>query len=371
VSLKLGKIKGININLNYSWFLIFFFITWNLSNNYLPGQYPDKSSVFYNIVGLLSTLSLYLSILIHELAHSIIAKRKGINIKNITLHFFGGVAQINEESTDPKTEAYMAIAGPFTSFILGGIFLIIYTIIGTILPDTIEAVFRYTGYVNLGLAFFNLIPAFPMDGGRFLRAILWSRNENLIKSTQIASSISGIISLIFTGVGFFNMFSSGTLNGLWLVFLGLFLNSISKIGLSQTIISEALDEVTVQEIMTKEVKTVEPDTSVQRVIDEWFSVYKHQGYPVTVGDKLVGIITLDDIRKVDVDKRTSIKVRDVMKSKNELIFINPSEKASDAWMKMATSNVGRLPVIDNGELVGIITRSDISKTIQIKTQFED
>jgi Zn-dependent protease/CBS domain-containing protein len=370
MSVKIGKIRGINIKINYSWFLIFFFITWSLANNYLPGQYPNKPNNFYWIIGLISAFSLYLSILVHELAHSAIAQGEGLEINNITLHFFGGVAQIREESTNPKTEAYMAIAGPLTSIIIGGVLLVINSVLGPGLPDTFEAVIMYAGYVNLGLALFNLIPAYPMDGGRVLRAILWNRNENLIKSTRAATTVSNLISLLFMGFGFFSIFSTGTLDGLWLVFIGLFINSSSKMGLTQTIISEALGEMTVREIMTTEVKTVDPDVTIQEVIDNWFSVFKHQGYPVTENGELVGIITLEDVRDVESKERTTVTVRDIMKKKDELVITNPDEKASDALMKIATRDVGRLPVMENGTLVGILTRSDISKTIQMKTEFD-
>ncbi|MBN1682717.1 CBS domain-containing protein [Candidatus Bathyarchaeota archaeon] len=369
MSIKIGTIQGINIKLNYSWFIIFVLITWSLANGYLPSQYPDKSSNFYWFIGGASALLLYISILIHELAHSTIAIKRGLDIKNITLHFFGGVSQINEESSDPKTEAYMAAVGPLTSIVIGGILLLIDYIIGANLPDTVEAVLRYGGYVNVGLAFFNMIPAFPMDGGRVLRAIIWNRNKNLIKSTRIASNVSNVISIIFMLLGFYSMFTFGTLDGLWLVFIGLFINSASKMGLSQTIISEALGEKTVSSIMTRDVKTVKPDLSIQELIEEWFSVYKHQGYPVMENDNVIGIITIEDVRNVDKNNRGSITVRDVMRSQEELVTVSPDDKASDALMKMASNNVGRLPVIENGRLVGIITRSDINKTIQLSTEF--
>lgn len=370
MSLKIGKIGGIEIKLNYSWFFVFLFIAWSLSNNYLPTQYPDKTSNFYYTIGIASALSLYISIILHELAHSFVAKNRGIDINNITLHFFGGVAQINEESSDPKTEAYMALAGPLTSFIVSGFFLLLNSFIGPNAPDTVEALLVYSGYANLGLALFNMIPAFPMDGGRVYRAIIWNRNGNLIKATRSASTASNIISLLFMGFGFFNLFSSGSFDGLWLIFIGLFINSSSKVGLSQTIISEALGEMNVNDIMTKNVKTVEPDVSIQRLIDEWFSVYKHQGYPVTDEDRLLGIITNEDVRKVDQSKRTASTVGEVMRKRDELVTIEPDAKASDALMKMSMNDVGRLLVVENDMLIGIITRGDLIKTIQMRTQFE-
>ncbi len=368
MSVKIGRIRGINIKLDYSWFLVFLFIIWSLAHNYLPSQYPDKPISFYWIIGGVSALSLYLSVLVHELAHSTVAENKGLDISNITLYFFGGVSQIDEESTDPDTEAYMAIVGPITSMVIGGLFLVLYYTLGTGAPDAVDAVLMYSGYVNIMLAFFNMIPAFPMDGGRVFRAILWKRSGNLIKSTRTASTVSNVISVIFMGIGLFSIFSTGSFNGLWLIFIGLFINGSSKMGLSQTIISEALGKMTVREIMTKEVRTIDPDASIQRAIDEWFSVHKHQGYPVVENGELVGIVTIEDVRNVDPKRRDSVRVRDVMKTRGELVTISPDEKASDALMLMSSRNVGRLPVVEGGKLVGIITRSDIGKTIQIRSK---
>ena len=368
MSVKIGKIQGIDIELNYSWFLIFFIIASGLANIDLPRQYPDKSSDFYWLIGVISALSLNVSVLVHELAHSILARRKGLSIKNITLHFFGGVSYIDEESIDPKTEAYVSAVGPLSSLVIGIVLLTVNYSLGAETPDSLEAIFRYVGYVNVSLAVFNLIPALPMDGGRLLRAVIWSRNGNYLRATRSISSVSKGISIVFMVLGIFTILSFGSQNGIWLVLIGIFINNGSKDSLSQTIISEALGGMTVREIMTKEVQTVEPDVSVQRIIDEDFSVYKHQGYPVLEDGELVGVITNEDVRKVRDEERDSTAVRDVMIKRDQLITVSPDEKASDALMLMATRDVGRLLVIDDDNLVGIITRSDINRTIKMKTE---
>jgi Zn-dependent protease len=357
MSIKIGKISGIDIKLNYSWLFIFLIITWSLATTYLPSQYPGKGESWG--IGAASALFLYISILIHELAHSTVAKRNRLGINSITLHFFGGVSEINEESSDPKTEAIMAIVGPLSSLIIGGVLLSISNLFGNGLPDYLEAVIFYGGYVNIALALFNLIPAFPMDGGRVFRALLWARNGDIVKSTRTASGVAGFISALFMGLGFLSLFSGGVQNGLWFLFIGIFINNSSKAGLSQTIISEALGEMHVRDMMTHDVRSVGPDITLQRLIEEWFNVYKHQGYPVIQDGELVGIVTNEDVRKVEPDKRPIVTVRDA-----------PDEKASDALLKMAKNNVGRLPVVEDGKLVGIITRSDFNKIIQMKTQFK-
>ena len=369
MSVKIGKINGIDIKLNYSWFLIFFIITWSIATAYLPNNYPGKSESFYWLVGAASALSLYISILLHELAHSTIALRNGIGINSITLHFFGGVSEINEESNNPKTEAIMAFVGPLTSMVIGVSLMSISILFGGSLPDTVRAVIFYSGYVNIALALFNLIPAFPMDGGRVLRAILWARSGDIVKSTRTASKVANFISILIMGFGFLSLFTGGSLNGFWLVFVGLFISRASEAGLSQTIISEVLGEMHVRDMMTHEVHTVGPEVTIQRLIDEWFNVYKHQGYPVVQNEALLGIITNEDVRRVEADRRSTLTVGDVMKKKSEVISVSPDEKAADALLKMAKKNIGRLPVVEDGRLVGIVTRSDFNKIIQMKTQF--
>jgi CBS domain-containing protein len=264
----------------------------------------------------------------------------------------------------------MAFVGPLSSLIIGGVLLSISNLFGNGLPDYLEAVIFYGGYVNIALALFNLIPAFPMDGGRVFRALLWARNGDIVKSTRTASGVAGFISALFMGLGFLSLFSGGAQNGLWLLFIGIFINNSSKAGLSQTIISEALGEMHVRDMMTHDVRSVGPDITLQRLIEEWFNVYKHQGYPVIQDGELVGIVTNEDVRKVEPDKRPIVTVRDVMRKKSDVVFATPDEKASDALLKMAKNNVGRLPVVEDGKLVGIITRSDFNKVIQMKTQFK-
>jgi len=369
MSVKIGKIRGIDIKLNNSWFLIFFIITWSLATTSLPNQYPSKSDTFYWLIGGASALSLYISILVHELAHSTVALQKGLGINSITLHFFGGVSEINEESSDPRIEAVIAFVGPLSSLVIGVSLLSLNYLFGGGLPDAVEAVIVYSSYVNFGLALFNLIPAFPMDGGRVLRALLWWRNGDLVKSTRTASRVAYFISRLFMFFGFLSLFGGNSFNGLWFIFIGFFISSSSEAGLSQTIIKDALGGMYIRDMMTREVRSVGPDVTIQKLIDEWFNVYKHQGYPVIQDGELVGIVTNEDVRGVDFDMRSTLSVKDIMKQKKELIYVTPDEEASDALLKMAKNNVGRLPVIEDGKLVGIVTRSDFNRTIQMKTQF--
>jgi CBS domain-containing protein len=302
------------------------------------------------------------------LAHSFVAKRNEIGIRSITMHFFGGVSELESESKTPNTEIRMAAVGPITSLVLGVSFVGLYLILGNGVPDFVSAVLQYSGFTNLGLAFFNTIPAFPMDGGRVLRGILWKRNDDILKATRWASTISIGISFVFMFLGFASLFVGSFGNGLWLVVLGIFLRGAAEAEMSHTIISQSLGDVRIRDIMTRDVITVESDLSLETAVSEYFQKYKHNGFPVVDNGELVGIVTEQDIREVDADRREFTAVSHVMRPRGEIIIVEPNDVASDALLKMASNNVGRLPVMENGKMVGIVTRSDFTKLIRTKIQ---
>jgi CBS domain-containing protein len=264
----------------------------------------------------------------------------------------------------------MAAVGPITSLVIGVSLVGLYLILGEGAPDFVSAVLQYSGFTNLGLAFFNTIPAFPMDGGRVLRGFLWKRDNDIIKATRWASTVSIGISFVFMFLGFASLFIGSFGNGLWLVILGIFLRGAAEAEMSHTIISQSLGDMRIREIMTRDVITVESDLSLETAVSEYFQKYKHNGFPVVDDGELVGIVTEHDVREVDVDRRNITAVSDVMKPRGEIVTVNPDDVASDALLKMASNNVGRLPVMENGKMVGIVTRSDFTKLIRTKIKAE-
>jgi Zn-dependent protease/CBS domain-containing protein len=366
LSLNIGKVGGIQIRLNYSWFLIFGLLTWSLAADYLPTQYPNMANTFYWTIGASASIMLFISILVHELAHSFTARREGMGIKSITLHFFGGVSEITEEADNPGKEFKTAVVGPLSSFLIGLLFFFLWFYAG-FKSIGLRAILQYGSFANVGLAIFNSIPAFPMDGGRILRALIWKMNKDILKATRIATRISQVLSYIFMGFGVFGFFALGGLNGLWLIVIGFVINANATASLNQTVISQALGEVKVSEIMTRDVKVVDPKLTIQQVVDRYFQSYKHNGFPIMEDQTLLGMITTHDIRQIPEENWDEIKVEEIMKQVNELYTATPDENSADAWMKMAKRNVGRLPVIKDGTLVGIITRSDIAQAIRIRS----
>jgi Zn-dependent protease len=365
------KVGGVEVNFHYSWFIIFALITWSLAVNYLPGQYPEQTHLFYWVVGVTSATSLFLSVLIHEVSHSIVARRSGMGIRRITLHFFGGVAEIEEEARTPEVEFKMAAAGPLSSLALAVILMVIWRFaLASDLTLGIRATLRYASYINFMLAAFNMIPAFPMDGGRVLRAFLWKRSGNLLSSTRTASRVSQAFSFLLMFLGISDIMLGSMFNGLWLLLIGLFIKRSSEANMDATLISETLEGVKVGDLMTREVHTVEPSITIQQLVDEYFMSYKHGGFPIVSGGRLLGLVTGHDVQLVVRERWDKVTVEDIMKPQEELIVVIPEDTASDALVLMSKWEVGRLPVMKDDRLVGIVTRSDITRAIQIRMQFK-
>ena len=367
--MKVGRLFGVEVRLHYTWFLIFALLTWSLAWGYLPFGYPGQGDVFYWGVGAFSAAMLFVSVLIHEVAHSVVAQRYKIKVNSITLYFLGGVSETAEEAHTPEAELRMAAAGPLTSIVLGAAFYILFLLGKGFLPIAVVAVLEYAGYINIVLAAFNLIPAFPMDGGRVLRGVVWGRNKDVLKSTRLVTNISRLISFLFIAYGFLSTILYSDFSGLWLLFIGLFIQSSAQASMNETRITQALQGIKVAEIMTREVKTVEPSLSLQQVQDYAFTPFKHHGFPVVKDGVLLGLITDEDVRRVKPEHWDETRVEDVMRKTANLVSANPGDAAVDALIKLAKAGVGRLPVIDNGVLVGIITRGDFTRTIQERLKF--
>jgi len=369
LSLKVGRLFGVEVRLHYTWFLIFAFLTWSLAWGYLPEGYPGQGDAFYWGVGAISALILFISVLIHEVAHSLVAQRYKIPVNSITLYFLGGVSEISEEAHTSDAELRMAAAGPLMSIVLSVAFYSIFALGAGFLPIAAVAVLEYAGYINIVLAVFNLIPAFPMDGGRVLRGIIWGRNKDILKSTRTVTNISRLISYIFIALGFLDTLFIGDFNGIWLLFIGLYVQSSAQASMNETRMTQALTGVTVSEIMTKEVKTVEPDLTLQQVQDYALTPFKHHGFPVVKDGELLGLITDEDVRRVKSEHWDERRVEDIMKKVGELVTAKPGDASVDALIKMAKAGVGRLPVVEEGKLVGIVTRSDFARVIQERLKF--
>ncbi len=374
MSLNIGRIIGIPVRIHYTLWLVLLLIAWSLAEGYMPQHYPGLGATTYWAIGIVSAVVLFVSVFLHELSHSYIAKKNGLPIKRITLFFFGGVSEMSEEPKDPALEVRMAAAGPLTSFliaiVLGG-FWYLTVLVGGPTPGgltPIIATLYYAALLNGVLGAFNLIPAFPLDGGRVLRGSLWSRSKNLLSATTNATRVSEAISLLMMAVGLFFVVFGDFINGLWIIFLGWFIRSGAETSLRQTRLTESLAGVIVGDIMTRELLSVSPDASVQQLVSDYFLVHPHGGYPVISDGKLLGVVTMSSVRSIPREKREVERVSQAMVPYERTITVSPTTSAIDALQMMAKNGVGRLVVMDGDRIAGMVTRGDLMKTMKARQE---
>ncbi len=372
MSFRVGRIFGIRIRIHYSLILIFFLVAWSLAIGYMPTQFPGLSPVSYWFIGILSGLILIGSVVIHELCHSVVANRLGLPVKRITLFFLGGAAEIVEEPESPRVEFKMAVAGPISSFVIAAILGWLWYVSRIVdLTTELTAIAQYGATINIILGVFNLLPAFPLDGGRIFRSILWKQKGSLIKATRTASKVGVWLSYVMMFGGFVMMFFGGFFNGLWIIFIGWFIKSGAETGLSQTIISQVLAGTTVEEIMSKDVVTVDSHISLEKLVRDYFLSRRFAGYPVLREGAVAGLVTMDRVKDVPKTRWKELTVEDVMKPLVELVTVEPETAASDAMFKMSTREVGRILVMEGDELKGIVSRRDLTHLIKARVEFEE
>ncbi len=367
-AIKLLRVMGIQISLDYTWFIIFGLVAWTLAQGYFPSVSPGLGVGVYIAMGIVSSILLFACVLIHELSHSYVANRLGMDIKEITLFIFGGVAQLTKEPDDPKVELKIAIAGPIATGLLAASFWFVKEILDSFaIYPVASSIFNYIVIINIVLIIFNMIPGFPLDGGRVLRAIWWMKSGDIQKATMIASRVGKGFALFLIFFGLLQLFTGNIIGGLWAVFIGIFLQQVAEGGYREVVIKKSLRGIIIGNIMTRGVITIEGDFSLQRIVDEYFFKYHFNSFPVISSSKLVGVLSLNDVRAISRDAWGTTKVRDVMKPIDQQAILSQESTALDALTKMVELGVGRLPVLGKGRLVGIISRRDLMKLMAFKT----
>ncbi len=357
---KVATLMGIPIRVHFSWFIVFGLITWSLSTHYFPKAAPDLPVAAYWIKGTLVSLLLFASVAFHELSHSYIAKKYHISINSITLFIFGGVAQMKGEPPHPKAEFRIAIAGPISSFLLSAFFFLI--AINT--SGGPKAVFSYLAQINFILGAFNLIPGFPMDGGRILRAALWSRTKDFFYATQMASNFGQKIALFFLLFGLFLIFT-GSPGGLWFSLIGWFLYMAAQTSQQQATLQEALSNIKVKNVMARDIVTVSSSIPIDEAVDKYFLRYGYGGFPVMDDGKFLGIITLREIKNVPREDWSKVKISDVLVPHNKKWEMTPDSNVMGALELMIKEDKGRIIVMENDKIIGLITRNGIARYLQI------
>ncbi|MGB9628977.1 MAG: site-2 protease family protein [Thermodesulfobacteriota bacterium] len=358
---RIGTIMGIPIRVHYSWLIIFGLLTWMLSSRYFPQVTPDLPFVSYWVSGVLAALLLFASVAFHELAHSWVAQKYRLTIESITLYIFGGVAQLKGEPPHPRAEFWIAIAGPLSSFFLSGVFFIL--MINT--TGGGKALFSYLSRLNLILGIFNLIPGFPMDGGRVLRSAIWGKKKDYFYATQKASIIGRGIALFFIFFGLFSIFTGGP-GGIWLMFIGWFLYSAAQASYQQATLQEVLSGIKVKDIMVREMQTLDPSSSLEEAVDRYFLRFGYGGFPVIEKGKFLGILTLKEVKNVPREDWKRVKVSEVYVPHDRRWEVSPEADVMKALELMIKEDKGRIIVADRDQIVGLITRNGIARYVQIK-----
>ena len=379
--LRIARILGIDVRVHWSWAIVFFLATWNLAGGVFPEWHPNWSTELDWTIAVIAVFLFFISLLAHEFAHSHVAKARGLPVGSITLFLLGGVSRIDAEPPSPRTEFIIAIVGPLTSIGLGTIFLALgmagagldesfardpVRVFGQLGP--VSTLLLWLGPVNLLLGVFNLIPAFPLDGGRILRSLLWAVTHSLPKATRWVSGVGQCIAWLFVlgGVAVaFGVpvppFGSGVLSGLWLIFIGWFLHRSGQAHYHEVRTREILEDVPVYRLMRLDVSAVSPELPVNTLMHDWIEGTDELTFPVLDNGEMIGLVTLEDVHKVKRDSWETAVVGEIMTPTRELAVVAPREPLGQALDKLSRGHLRQLPVVERGRLIGILRRVDIVK----------
>jgi Zn-dependent protease len=355
--ISLGRIFGIPVQLDYSWFLIFALITWTLAVGYFPAQFSNWPAYEYWVVGFATSILFFVSVLLHELAHSVVAIHDRMSVKGINLFIFGGVSQIEQEPPSAGVEFTMSVVGPLTSLVLGGIFYGLALAFRSV-PQLL-ALTEYLAYINVLLAVFNLIPGFPLDGGRVFRSIVWAITGSPHKATDIAGTLGRIIGFLFILVGVYLVIGGNFINGLWLGFIGWFLESAAGSEVQQQKIHELLAGHRVSQAMSSNYVSISPDITLQQLVDQYILGNSQRSFIVKRDDRVDGLLTLHHIKQRPREEWPTTTASEVMIPLASLKRTEPGADLWDAVEKMNRDGVNQLPVMTDGEIVGMLCRDDL------------
>ncbi|HLH23197.1 MAG TPA: site-2 protease family protein [Chloroflexota bacterium] len=363
-SFKLGRLAGIEIGVHYTWLFAFLLVAWSLASGFFPANYPGWGLATYWVVGILAALALFASVLVHELSHSFVALARGQEVHSITLFIFGGVSNLKAESERPQDEFLISIVGPLTSFVLAAIFWAAHQLVG--LGDSpLGAALGYLAIINLILGVFNLVPGFPLDGGRVLRSAIWAATGSLRRATDIASYVGQGVGflLIFWGVA--RLLSGDFFGGLWTAFIGWFLNSAAETTRQQQVLSENLRGVRVAELMDPHPPTTPPDLTVTEFVTEHVLRRGQRALLVTEAGRLLGIVSITDAKELPQEAWATTPVARIM-TPTPLKTIAPDADLNTALELLVDGGLNQLPVVQAGNVVGLLSRADILRFIQLR-----
>jgi len=363
-SFRLGRIAGIEFGVNWSWFVVFVLIVWTLASGIFPSTNPDLSKGTHIAMAIVAAFLFFLSILLHEFGHALEARREGIEIDGITLWLFGGVARFKDAWKTAGAEFRVAIAGPIVSLVLGVVFVLIALIPG--LPEAVDAVAAWLGYINLTLLVFNLIPAQPLDGGRVLHSALWRYKGDFVWATRVAANIGRGFGYLLIAAGIAMFIFQGSFSGAWLAFLGWFLLNAATAEARYVLTQQALNGVRVRDVMTREPVVVGPDVTLSEFMDNIMFSKRHTTYPVVADGRPVGLLPFRCVANVPRNEWDTRRVRDCQLGLDEVPVLREDEEAVDALAELSTSRGGHGLVVSNSHLAGIVSTSDLARALEAR-----
>lgn len=365
---RLGRIAGIDVSAHWSWFLVFFLLSWSLATTLFEDEFPGWSGAQHWVAGVITTSFFFTSVLLHELSHSLVARRLGLPVSSITLFIFGGVSNLTREPDRPRDEFLIAIVGPGTSFVLAAICAVIW--VATIdLNEPVSLVSGYLSFINAILGAFNMVPGFPLDGGRVFRSIVWARQRNLLRATRIASTTGVIVAYGLIAVGVIMTLTVALVSGIWFIFIGWFLKNASESNYQQMLLKDTLQGMLIANLINTSYTPVLPEITLRQLADQYILTQGHRYFPVlTGGGALLGLITLSDLRKVEQEKWEETTVYRAMTPAQKMLVLSPKDDAQQAFKLMTEHDVHQLPVVEDGLLMGFVTRADVLRLIQTRSE---
>lgn len=365
---KLCKIFGFEISIDWSWLLIFFLVVFTLASGYFPSLRHNFDVTTNWVLGVAAAILLFVSVLIHELSHSLVARRYGMDVRGITLFIFGGVSQTSEEPKSATEEFWMAAAGPAMSFVIAGFFAGLETLgLGMKWPIAAVALVGYLSTINFFLGVFNLLPGFPLDGGRVLRSIIWGSTGDLQKATQWASYSGQGFGYLLMALGFGGVVITGSLiGGLWLIFIGWFLTGAARASYEQLIVRQALSGVPVERVMTTDVPEIPSSMTVRQFVDEHLLRHEYSCYPVLYGEDVIGVVGAEEVRTVPSQAWDFTSVEQIAHRIDGAFKVGANDDVWDALGKLSGQDVCRLMVMEDGHLKGTLGRESIYRLLRTK-----
>jgi len=366
---KIGKFFGFEISVHWSWLFIFFLVTWTFATGIIEEFYPEWAGERRWIVGAGISLIFFLSILLHEMSHSVLARRYGIPVTGITLFVFGGVSSLQKEPANARQEFWIAVVGPLTSLAIAAVFAAGYFVL-TPIDEGAGGVSANLAIINLAIGVFNLIPGFPLDGGRVLRSVFWAQKRNLLDATRIASNAGQMVAYLIMALGVASFFFVSVISGVWLFLIGNFLRGASEASYQQLFMETVLKGIPASSVARTDYVVVAPDLTLAALVEEHVLAGHGRAFPVTAGEELLGLVTLTDLRKVARDEWQSTTVYRAMTPLSKLRTVGMRDDLPRVLAEMAAGDINQVPLVDGRLLRGLIHRSDVIRYIQARQEID-